>query len=306
MANYTKLTDLFTGIANSIRNKTGSSSAIVADNFPTAISGITTVSEGTSDATATASQILTGQTAYVNGSKITGSMANQGAKTSSLNCGSSYTIPAGYHNGSGKVTANSLASQTSATATASDILSGKTAYVNGGKITGSMSNNGAISSSLNCGGSYTVPAGYTSGGTITANSLASQTSATATASNIESGKTAWVNGSMITGTRTIPNYTCEHGRIAQILSMGTKTIYTTNPKKNVFKFYGTGGNGESGAISVFSESMNFILDSNGGVTTSNISVTRNSNNVVITGLYSYDSDYNIWNRPFRYIIFDSN
>ena len=43
MANYTKLTDLFTGIANAIRSKTGNSSAIVADNFPTAISGITTV-----------------------------------------------------------------------------------------------------------------------------------------------------------------------------------------------------------------------------------------------------------------------
>ena len=65
-------------------------------------------------------------------------MPNQGAKTASLNCGGSYTIPAGYHNGSGKVTANSLASQTSATAAAGDIVSGKTAYVNGTKITGTI------------------------------------------------------------------------------------------------------------------------------------------------------------------------
>ena len=38
-------------------------------------------------------------------------MVNNGAKTASLNCGGSYTIPAGYHNGSGKITANTAASQ---------------------------------------------------------------------------------------------------------------------------------------------------------------------------------------------------
>lgn len=92
----------------------------------------------TSDANAAAAQILSGYTAYVNGSKITGSMTNRGAVTSSLNCGGSYTIPAGYHNGSGKVTANSLASQTSGTATAARILSGYTAWVNGTRITGTM------------------------------------------------------------------------------------------------------------------------------------------------------------------------
>ena len=96
--------------------------------------------------------------------KIKG-VTNQGAKTSSLNCGGSYTIPAGYHNGSGKITANSLSYQTSATATAGNILSGKTAYVNGSKITGTMANKGA----LNWSGSnttYTVSAGYYSGGTL--------------------------------------------------------------------------------------------------------------------------------------------
>ena len=85
---------------------------------------------------ATADQILSGKTALVQGSTITGTMIDRGAVTSTLNAGGSYTIPAGYHNGGGKVTANSLASQTSATATAANIASGKTAWVNGTKITG--------------------------------------------------------------------------------------------------------------------------------------------------------------------------
>lgn len=92
----------------------------------------------TSDGTIAASDVLGGKIGYSKGTKITGTMTNQGAKTASLNAGGSYTIPAGYHNGSGKVTANSLASQTSATAAAGDIISGKTAYVNGSKITGTM------------------------------------------------------------------------------------------------------------------------------------------------------------------------
>ena len=88
------------------------------------------------DGDATASQILSGKTAWVKGQKITGTMPNRGAVSKTLNAGGSYTIPEGYHNGSGKITASSLASQTPGTATANDIASGKTAWVNGKKITG--------------------------------------------------------------------------------------------------------------------------------------------------------------------------
>ena len=98
---------------------------------------------------ATADKILTGYKAYSGGQLLTGTMVNRGAVSSTLNCAQSYTIPAGYHNGSGKVTANSLASQTAATATASDILTGKTAWVNGTKITGTASLGSNISISRN-------------------------------------------------------------------------------------------------------------------------------------------------------------
>ena len=118
------------------------------------------------DGDATASQILTGKTAWVKGSKVTGTMPNRGAVTQTLNAGGSYTIPEGYHNGSGKITAASLASQTQGTATASQILSGQTAWVNGNKITGTMPNRGNLNWKPSNGTTYTVPAGYYSGGTL--------------------------------------------------------------------------------------------------------------------------------------------
>ena len=105
---------------------------------------------------ATADKMLAGYKAYSGGKLLTGTMLNRGAISSNLNCGQTYTIPAGYHNGSGKVTANSLASQTSATANANNISNGVTAWVNGTKITG----NGAdVNNSYNNG----YNAGYEAG-----------------------------------------------------------------------------------------------------------------------------------------------
>jgi len=55
---------------------------------------------------ASASDVLSGkQLIDVNGNVLTGTMVNQGAINRTLSAGSSCTIPAGYHNGNGKITA---------------------------------------------------------------------------------------------------------------------------------------------------------------------------------------------------------
>ncbi len=60
----------------------------------------------TSAGTASASHILSAYKAYVNGALLTGTMTNRGTLNNTLTTqGQQYTIPNGYHSGSGKVTA---------------------------------------------------------------------------------------------------------------------------------------------------------------------------------------------------------
>lgn len=66
--------------------------------------GACTYDADTSDATATASEILNGKTAYVSGNELTGTMPNRGAVSGYISDKDvNYQVPQGYHDGSGTV-----------------------------------------------------------------------------------------------------------------------------------------------------------------------------------------------------------
>lgn len=68
------------------------------------IEGACEFDANTKDATATAAEILAGKTAYKNGAKVTGTMKNNGAVDGKISDKDGvYTVPQGYHDGSGKV-----------------------------------------------------------------------------------------------------------------------------------------------------------------------------------------------------------
>lgn len=126
-----------------------------------------TINGPTLSGDAAVGNVLAGKTFYANsGTQLEGTMVNNGAVDASVAVGGTYTVPAGYHDGTGTVAGPVLDGD----AAAANVLSGKTFFASSGtKLTGSMTNNGAISGTIDglTATSYTVPAGYHDGtGTV--------------------------------------------------------------------------------------------------------------------------------------------
>lgn len=153
--------------------------------------------------TAVAGDVLTGKIFVASdGTIITGNMPNNGTIDRKLDVTTiSYVIPRGYHNGDGEITivletktvtptksiqditptAGKVLSKVTVAAIpdnyidtsdadviAANILVDKTAYVDGTKIVGTMPNNGNTGGNIDgiTATSFSIPAGYTTGGTV--------------------------------------------------------------------------------------------------------------------------------------------
>lgn len=178
------------------------------------VGAIPSAYQDVSNVDATAGDVLYGKTIVAaDGTEITGSMTNRGAVSKTLDAttsNQSYTVPEGYHNGSGTVsitleeksatpttssqnitpTSGKVLSKvavaaipakfgdtTGDDATSAHILYGKKAHSNSSgsavAVTGGMTNNGAISATIDglVTTSYTVPVGYHNGsGTVSLDS----------------------------------------------------------------------------------------------------------------------------------------
>lgn len=224
---------------------------LVAGNIKSGVNIFGVSGTYTSDATANAGDILYGETAYVNGAQVTGTIATKSSKDLTVS-DATVSVPAGYYpSGASKsvstvAQANPIISVDSTTGTITASVTQGSGYVYGRTMTNTseLQTQPATTITPSTYRQTAVPAGYYTTGAVFVNPVPTQTKsatpskskqtvtpdsgkflssvtvgaipsmyittsdATAAESDIASGKTAYVKGSKVTG--TIPEYTVNH------------------------------------------------------------------------------------------------
>lgn len=168
----------------------------------------------TSDATAKAASIKDGETAYVNGVKMEGTMPVNGAVSGKISTkDGTVSIPEGYTPG-GTV---SLDDTEKAKLIPGNIRQGVTVFGVGGTMSPSEGVNAQSKTVTPTKSEQVVQpdSGYTHLAQVTVAAIPAAyittTDANATTDDIKSGKTAYVNGKKVTGSHTDPAFTLANG-----------------------------------------------------------------------------------------------
>ena len=259
-------------VADAIRTKGGTSADLTYPNgFVTAIQNIQTGTD-TSDATLNSnSQMLSGVTAYSQGTKYTGNIPSKSSSDLTAS-GATVTVPAGHY------ASNATKSVSSGSASAPSTISGTSSTV-------SVSNN-TVTLSKTVSVTPSVTAGYISSGTATNSSVSLSGSMTTQAAQTLYPSTSdqtISSGRYLSGTQTFKGVAIANLTAGNIKNGVTITVGDSADADRITSVTGTySGGGGSGIGTLLATSTI------GSVSTSSTTATNLNKDISVSSINNYD------------------